>query len=578
MPRKASGKIKTSVIKRKQKNGDVYVYERQIRYNPEKKYNETISSRLVGTILAGTTEIVPTRPKKSAGSVPSKDVTAERRRTGMMDILAHVGKVSGIDELLYSCTDRGTAQKIISLARYIVATHGDPLPLIDVFQRTHSLPYEDGLSEHIYHELFLAVGRDPSIEQSFFAGRCRSLGSKPTIAYDSTTIATYSDNQIDARYNGKWTGRDDDLKKIKFLVLYDLRTRQPIAFRKLAGNISDVVTIHNAIEQLKVLGIEEAEIVTDNGYYALRNIAELLNSGYSFITRIKPSVAWVAQAIDEHTDVIDDPAAAVPFAPDVHVVCVPEVREFTRTRVYGSRKKGLKAGDTERFRRRLYLQLYCDRALQVDKERDFDEKLLAIRDMLESGVPPECLSDDDRRIAEEFMIIKTRAGKTTVSFDVDACRDAKRRLGFFALVANRRKDPFECLSIYRQRALIELCFEDYKDKTGGSRPRVWSSDALQGRMFVQFVALCYLECFASMIRQLKDTLGRPNGDEQHDKKTVLDHEKKLLTWLDQTSLYHILKWFDVVETTEVSNKQHRRCWTSEMTARDHLFLQGIGLE
>lgn len=575
MPRKASGEIKTRTVKVKQKNGDVYVYERRILYNPEKRYNETLESHLIGKIFAGTEQMVPTRPKKS-GAVPLCEVTAQRERTGMMDILAHIGEVSGIDALLYNCTDCGTAQKIISLARYIAAANGQPLPLIEVFQLTHPLPYEDGISERIYHDLFQTVGRDAAIEQRFFLGRCRDLGTKPSIAYDSTTIATYADGQIDARYNGR-KASDSDLKKIKFLVLYELRTCQPLAFRKLAGNISDVVTISNAIEQLKVLGIEDAELVTDNGYYALRNIATLLSSGFNFITRIKTSVSWVAEAIDAHLDLMDDPAAAVSFDTDVHAVCVAEMRDFERIRKYGSKKKGLNAGDREHFRRRVYLHLYCNRLRQVEKAREFDDKLLALRDLLESGTSLEELPDDLRDLTERYMHIKTHAGKTTVTFNIEACRDKKKRLGFFALIANKRRDSFDCLCEYRRRTLIELCFEDYKDKTDGSRPRVWSSDALQGRMFVQFVALCYLEYFAGMIKELKETLGCPNGDEQHDKKAVLAAEKKLRSWLENTSLHQVLQWFDVVETTDVSVKQRQRRWSSEMTARDQLFLEKLGV-
>lgn len=46
----------------------------------------------------------------------------------MMDIIEHIGSVSSIDEALYSFTDTGTAQKIISLARYLLATNGQSLP------------------------------------------------------------------------------------------------------------------------------------------------------------------------------------------------------------------------------------------------------------------------------------------------------------------------------------------------------------------------------------------------------------------------------------------------------------------
>ena len=39
MPAKPSGQIKTSTIKKLQKNGDIYILERRTIYAPEKKYN-----------------------------------------------------------------------------------------------------------------------------------------------------------------------------------------------------------------------------------------------------------------------------------------------------------------------------------------------------------------------------------------------------------------------------------------------------------------------------------------------------------------------------------------------------------
>ena len=39
MPAKASCEIKTRTVRQPQKNGDIYVIERQTQYDPVKKYN-----------------------------------------------------------------------------------------------------------------------------------------------------------------------------------------------------------------------------------------------------------------------------------------------------------------------------------------------------------------------------------------------------------------------------------------------------------------------------------------------------------------------------------------------------------
>ena len=62
MSRPVSGRIREKTIRRKQKNGDLYVYKVQIRYDPDKRADVTLGSKLIGKILPGTTEIVPTCP------------------------------------------------------------------------------------------------------------------------------------------------------------------------------------------------------------------------------------------------------------------------------------------------------------------------------------------------------------------------------------------------------------------------------------------------------------------------------------------------------------------------------------
>ena len=144
MPAKPSGKIKTSIIHKPQKNGDIYVLERKTKYDPEKKYTRVLSTKLISKIPKDSKIPVPTRPKRrktNDSAEKSEIVSAKRMHVGMMDIIDHIGTVSGIDNAIYASTDIGTAQKIISLARYLLATNGQSLPGIQTWQYNHHLPY-----------------------------------------------------------------------------------------------------------------------------------------------------------------------------------------------------------------------------------------------------------------------------------------------------------------------------------------------------------------------------------------------------------------------------------------------------
>lgn len=579
MPRIANKEPRVCTVKVAQKNGDIYIIERKTMYDEKKRYNRVLSSKLIAKIPKGGDKPVPTRPKRAKLPVLDVEVgnlTASRMRVGMMDIIAHIGDVSGIDSAIYDATDPGTAQKIISLARYLLATGGQTLPGILTWQFSHPLPYEHGLSEGIYHELFVRIGRDESLVQNFFASRVRSLSEKDAIAYDSTTISTWSEGQIEARYGFNKAG--DGLRTIKFLSLYSINTRQPIAYTKLPGNLPDVVTVKNAITQMNALGMKTAELVTDNGYHSQQNLSELLQAGFDFLTLAKTSLLWVRDEIDRHMEDFSGITTACPFDTSTHGVTVTLMRDFQKVRKYGGKASGKQAGDVEIFRRRVYLHLFFNPMRQAEDKAAFESELIDIKGLLESGKQEDELSEPAQRKAAKYLRVNHRGGRISVTFDEKSCAEANKYHGFFALVANKEKETFEALTKYRKRNTIEAFFRGDKQTADGLRPRVWNADSLRGRMFVQFVAMCYYEYFSEQLRQVKMKLGIPNGDEKHDTKAVLEAERKLKSWIENTPIYLQLQWFDTVENVKVSSILTSKRWTTEITSRDALYLEKLGVK
>ena len=577
MPAKPSGEIKTKIIRQTQKNGDIYVLERKTIYDPEVKYNRVLSTRLISKIPKGETIPVATRPKRSKSDKSSEKneiVSAKRKHVGMMDIIDHIGSVSGIDDAVYASTDIGTAQKIISLARYLLATNGQSLPGIQSWQYNHPLPYEDGISEDVYHNLFVQIGFDETLQQKFFNKRCESLPKGDALAYDSSTISTYSEKQTDARYG--FNKAHDGLKTIKLLTLYSIESRQPIAFTKQPGNLPDVISVTNAIKQLSALGVNTAEIVTDNGYYSESNFSELLQAGFDFITLAKTSIKWIKPEIDKQMDALSDFKSLCPYDHTTHGVSVKIMHTFEKARKYANHKSGADKGDTETFTRRIYLNIYFNLSRQNSDKAELENDLYELKTLLENGTPVEELSPSAQDKAHRFFTIKKWGSKVTAVANNKAIKEATRYHGYFVLVSNKEKDPFECLRKYRRRETIESFFEAEKQHADGTRVRVWNTDTLRGRMFVQFVSLCYYEYFSEEIRKLKNVLESEinSGDLN---STELKTTKKLNSWVNNTPLYLQLQWFDAVESVEISSKLRTRRWNTEVTACDALYLQKIGL-
>ena len=173
MGRKPSGKPSIDRIRRVQKNGDVYVYERT-RVLDEETHKYKSSQKLLGRLPVGEKDVygllLPTRPKrKSIDHLVSKPIQpteiteSAKLRTGMIDIVSNICDYSGLyaifNEILSNET--GILQKILTCAWYDFASDGDTWPGITNWSTKYQglLPYSHGpITKNIYHNLFAEIG------------------------------------------------------------------------------------------------------------------------------------------------------------------------------------------------------------------------------------------------------------------------------------------------------------------------------------------------------------------------------------------------------------------------------------
>lgn len=568
MAKRITGKNHTGERRETRPNGDIYVYERVTAYDKEAKKTYTVSQKLKGKIKAGTEEIVPTRPKKEKGD--GVFVSAVRQHTGLTDILEWVGKASGIDADVLSSFDEGDAAKILSVARYWIGTSGNTLPRLESWQVMHPLPYREPISEDVYGNLFKDIGRNEHSVQCYFSYRARLLERSPVLAFDSTTISTYSENQSEARRGFNKDG--DGLNTIKLLTLYSVKGREPLAFAKQPGNVPDVISIENALTQLKCLDLEKPLIVTDNGYYSQKNMTEFARRNVKFLTLVDTNVLWVREAVDELRETIAGMASTCPFDPSTCGATLTKQHEFTWKRQRS--RNGKVAGESEIFSRRLYVHVFYSPDNEAKKELAFRKKLLELKAQVEGGVTE--FTQAAQKNIKKYLVTskKGRGGQLKVGFNDEAITEAKRYFGYFALVSNQTMGTFTALENYRLREKVEELFAVEKGGLDGARPRTWYPDNLRGRQFVQFVALGY-HCFLTKkIKEMRATLG---NDEAGKTKARIKLERKLDKWLEQRSLAQILDWFDCVETTNVKTAMGNHRWATESIAKDQLFLELLGV-
>ena len=115
----------------------------------------------------------------------------------------------------------------------------------------------------------------------FFRLQAKRRLEKEFLAYDSTSISSYSDHLKQVRF-GK--NKDyDPLPQINLLLLFGVDSGLPFYYRKLAGNIPDVKTLNELLKELEVLGYNKLKLVLDRGFYSADNVNGLYKDHHKFL-------------------------------------------------------------------------------------------------------------------------------------------------------------------------------------------------------------------------------------------------------------------------------------------------------
>ena len=468
---------------------------------------------------------------------------ASEKHPGMMDILDYIGKVSGIDEDLLASADAETAQKIISLARYIVGTGGASVPEIEEWTLTHPLPYSLPMTEEVCLDLVKKIGANGSIRQNFFRSRLyREEDLEPVIAYDSS-----SEKNPDS-CNGQ---------SIKPLCLYSLKTGRPLLF----------TTTANGFAPYSAAGVKEVITVTDGGCVSEDTLAALLQTQDYTLTTVKPKWSWVKAELENHVKDLSSAPTVMKADTDIRGITVPLTKDLKFKNVRNNSKKKASAEDDASFQRQIYLHVYYDTVQRDRENKAFMDELQDIRKLIENGT---ALDEQARKKADKYLKVKKDKKHRTVKLNDKAIDQACRYNGLFAYISDCYKDADTALAFYRKKEWLENYFERLRqnavdDPTLAGNPDGW--------LFVQFIALCYIEELQARISELASKLGVTNGDPSHDTDENLYMETVLKTWLRKRSVSRILKWFDAAENAAVSSEIRDSLWNTETAARDRLFLQ-----
>ena len=313
-------------------------------------------------------------------------------------------------------------------------------------------------------------------QQTCFAIWGKKVLENDYLCYDITSISSYGELNEYVKYGYNRDG--EKLRQINLALLFGQESRLPVYYNRLPGNISDVSTLHNFLKTFSYLKLSKLHLVMDKGFYSQKNVNELLAVRDRFTIAV-PTRKWVQQIIDEARDTIQNPEGYRKIDGEVL---------YVHTKLYPWGKE----------RRRCYVHLYYNAHAAAADADGFTEELLTYKEELESG---QLVSGHEDAYKAFFTIKETQVRGKKVLFNNDAIQRYRNRYaGFYVLLTNDIKDPVEALRVYRNKDAVEKCFDDLKNQLDMKRLRIHSSASMDGRLFVQFIALIFMSALRIKMR------------------------------------------------------------------------------
>lgn len=167
---------------------------------------------------------------------------------------------------------------------------------------------------------------------------------------------------------------------------------------------------------------------------------------------------------------------------------------------------------------RCYLHVYFDSIKAALDEKKFSRRILMEYGELCSG---DTVKEHQKDYERFFTVRETPKRGRKVEYNqeaIDACR--KNSVGWFVLATNDIKDPVKALEVCRMKDSAEKHFDDLKNDLDMKRLRIHSSVAMDGRLFIQYIALI-------LSSQIKNVMNSAGWFKSHNMQEVMDEMKSL---------------------------------------------------
>lgn len=467
----------SSYVDYKNKNGIKYVYTNVSTWNKKKQKCDT-KRKCIGKRDPITGEIIFNNDSGNTGRNKTTELSEQRKSEkptilscGATLVLDKTSVETKLRETLKECfPDKW--DKILTTA-YFLASEGRSVSHCDVWSCSTKTPMGKKLTNQRISELCSELNSEEQMR--FFKAWIKHHDESNYHALDITSISSYSTLNEMVRYG--YNRDKEELPQINMCMLMGNKSRIPMYFEVLPGSIRDINTLKKVIADLKWLDADKLRLVMDKGFCSEENIDGMYAAGYKFLIGMSFVSNLTKEWVKNVREDIDD-------YENFHTISGNDIfAKCQRTKWKGHR---------------CYVHTYFDSAKADGEYRALLRRIEQMKLELEINKQVKTHKSD---YAKYFIVNETPIRGRKVEVIQSAIDEFKSSVaGYFVLISNNIKDPVEALEIYRSKDAVEKGFDNLKDILDCKRLRTHSATTMQGKIFLQFIALILVSHIQNIMR------------------------------------------------------------------------------
>ncbi len=371
-------------------------------------------------------------------------------------------------------------QDLLTLALFKII-EGKPFYLCNDWLDTVDIEEKPELSSQRISVLLKELSGDKdSIFRFFTTWIKRQKDANQFIVFDITSVSSYSKgiDFVEWGYN-----RDkESLPQVNLGVIYGRPVDLPLFYSLYPGSIHDVSTLKNIITELGILSLDSTTFILDKGFYSTTNLSRM--SDLKHIIPLPVRTNKEKELVEKYQHQIRSAEYAFNYNQHVHY-CAKDIISIGDTKyhayVYLNEKKQVE--QREKFLKSI---IECEQYLTAKgyrKKKEFD-------DFFKERKPDLMQYFGLRKTGSKYILLRNNP-------EIDRILS---RMGIFVLLTNTELNGEEVLRLYREKDGVEKCFDSLKNNLSFKRLRIHSQQALEGLLFIEFIALILHSYISKVLR------------------------------------------------------------------------------